>query len=73
MAAQAQALEPALRCIAALLSPTTGIVDSHGFMLALQGDLERAGGMVAFGSRGGRARGSAERGEPHVRAHGRRQ
>jgi L-2-hydroxyglutarate oxidase LhgO len=47
---EAQALEPALQCTAALLSPTTGIVDSHGFMLALQGDLENAGGMVAFGS-----------------------
>ena len=49
-AAQAKALEPALHCVAALLSATTGIVDSHGFMLALQGDLERAGGMVALGS-----------------------
>ena len=49
-AGQARALEPALHCVAALLSPTTGIVDSHGFMLALQGDLERAGGMVALGS-----------------------
>jgi L-2-hydroxyglutarate oxidase LhgO len=47
---QARALEPELRCTAALLSPTTGIVDSHGFMLALQGDLEKAGGMVALGS-----------------------
>ncbi|MBI5277918.1 MAG: NAD(P)/FAD-dependent oxidoreductase [Burkholderiales bacterium] len=50
-AAEAMALEPALRCVAALSSPTTGIVDSHGFMLALQGDLERSGGMVALGSR----------------------
>ena len=49
-AAAAQALEPALFCTAALLSPTTGIVDSHGFMLAVQGDLERSGGMVALGS-----------------------
>ena len=48
--AQASALEPALQCQAALLSPSTGVVDSHGFMLALQGDLERAGGMVALGS-----------------------
>jgi L-2-hydroxyglutarate oxidase LhgO len=47
---QARALEPALHCIAALHSPSTGIVDSHGFMLALQGDLEHAGGMVALGS-----------------------
>ena len=49
-AAQARALEPALQCQAALLSPSTGVIDSHGFMLALQGDLERAGGMVALGS-----------------------
>ncbi len=50
-AAQAQQREPALHCTAALWSPTTGIVDSHAFMLALQGDLERAGGMVALLSR----------------------
>ena len=31
-AAQAQALEPALACQAALLSPSTGVVDSHGLM-----------------------------------------
>lgn len=46
----ARALEPALECVAALLSPSTGIVDSHAFMLALQGDLEHAGGMVALNS-----------------------
>ena len=45
---EAQALEPALQCHAALLSPSTGIVDSHGLMLALQGDLESAGGAVAL-------------------------
>lgn len=44
------ALEPALRCTAALLSPETGIVDSHALMLALQGDLEAAGGAVALQS-----------------------
>lgn len=49
-AAQATALEPELQCVAALSSPTTGIVDSHAFMLALQGDLEKAGGVVALGS-----------------------
>jgi L-2-hydroxyglutarate oxidase LhgO len=49
-AAEAMAIEPELRCTAALESPTTGIVDSHGLMLALQGDLERAGGAVALGS-----------------------
>jgi L-2-hydroxyglutarate oxidase LhgO len=63
---QARALEPALRCIAALHSPSTGIVDSHGFMLALQGDLERAGGAVALGSAVESARLSRTAGEPHV-------
>lgn len=47
-AAEAHGLEPALSVHAALLSPVTGIVDSHGLMLALQGDLEAAGGMVAL-------------------------
>jgi len=65
-AAGAQGLEPALRCIAALHSPSTGIVDSHGLMLALQGDLERAGGMVALGSQVESARVSSRAGEPHV-------
>src|SRR5882757_7920832 len=44
----ARAMEPALNCIAALHSPETGIIDSHAYMLALQGDLENAGGMIAF-------------------------
>jgi len=48
--AAAAALEPGLVCRSALLSPSTGIVDSHGLMLALQGDLERYGGAVALGS-----------------------
>ena len=47
---QALALEPQLRCVAAIHSPSTGIVDSHALMLALQGDLENAGGMVALKS-----------------------
>jgi L-2-hydroxyglutarate oxidase LhgO len=46
--AAARALEPNLRCTAALLSAETGIIDSHAFMLALQGDLEAAGGAIAF-------------------------
>ncbi len=49
-AAQAQALEPALHCVAALWSPATGIVDSHGLMLALLGDAERAGAVLALAS-----------------------
>jgi len=48
--AQAQAMEPALQCLAALHSPSTGIVDSHGLMLSLQGDFENAGGIVALNS-----------------------
>ena len=47
---QARALEPALECVAALHSPSTGIVDSHALMLALQGDLEHAGGIVVLNS-----------------------
>lgn len=46
--AEALALEPDLACTAALLSPSTGIIDSHAFMLALRGDLEEAGGVIAF-------------------------
>jgi L-2-hydroxyglutarate oxidase LhgO len=46
--ARAQALEPELACTGALWSPSTGIIDSHALMLAYQGDLEDAGGMIAF-------------------------
>jgi L-2-hydroxyglutarate oxidase LhgO len=45
---QVQALEPDLQCVGALLSPSTGILDSHAFMLSLLGDLERAGGTLAL-------------------------
>ncbi|WP_289034113.1 NAD(P)/FAD-dependent oxidoreductase [uncultured Roseibium sp.] len=45
---EAQGLEPALACKGALLSPSTGIIDSHGFMLALQGELEANGGQVVL-------------------------
>jgi L-2-hydroxyglutarate oxidase LhgO len=43
-----EALEPNLACTGAVLSQETGIVDSHALMLALQGDLESAGGAIAF-------------------------
>lgn len=46
--AAARAMEPQLACIAALHSPETGIIDSHSFMRALQGDLEDRGGAIAF-------------------------
>ncbi|HET8596784.1 MAG TPA: NAD(P)/FAD-dependent oxidoreductase [Castellaniella sp.] len=45
---EARTREPALQCAAALESPSTGIVDSHGLMLALLGDLENAGGLLAL-------------------------
>ena len=47
---EARALEPNLHCSAAILSTTTGIVDSHGYMLSLLGGFEDAGGMVAYQS-----------------------
>ncbi|MEZ5627459.1 MAG: NAD(P)/FAD-dependent oxidoreductase [Rhodocyclaceae bacterium] len=47
---QIAALEPALDAHAALLSPSTGIVDSHGLMLSLLGDAENHGAMLALGS-----------------------
>ncbi|MCE2911833.1 MAG: NAD(P)/FAD-dependent oxidoreductase [Pseudomonadota bacterium] len=50
-AAQARALEPELQCSAALLSPRSGIVDSHGLMTALLADTEAAGGLLACASR----------------------
>jgi L-2-hydroxyglutarate oxidase LhgO len=49
-AAEAIAMEPNLRCTAALFSATTGVVDSHAYMLALQGEAEHAGAMFAFRS-----------------------
>ncbi|MFJ7791939.1 NAD(P)/FAD-dependent oxidoreductase [Pseudomonas viridiflava] len=47
-AEQARALEPALSCVAALWSPSTGIIDSHGLMLALLGDAEAAGATLVL-------------------------
>ena len=44
----ARALEPELSCIGALLSPETGIIDGHAYMLALRGDVEDAGGAIAL-------------------------
>ena len=49
-AVEARAMEPNLACSGALLSPTTGILDSHAYMLALQGDAEDAGAMFVFHS-----------------------
>jgi len=47
---EAKQLEPKLRCSAAILSASTGVVDSHGFMLSLLGGFEDAGGMIAYHS-----------------------
>lgn len=44
---QARALEPALECTAALLSPSTGVIDSHALMYALLGDAETHGAQLA--------------------------
>ena len=47
-ASDARELEPAVRCVAAVHSPSTGIVDSHSLMLAYQGEAEDHGAMIAF-------------------------
>lgn len=47
-AVEAQTLEPNLHCVAAMLSPSTGIIDSHGLMFALQADAEAHGAVIAF-------------------------
>ncbi|MBF0356515.1 MAG: NAD(P)/FAD-dependent oxidoreductase [Alphaproteobacteria bacterium] len=49
-ASQAEALEPELSCKAALLSPSTGIIDSHGLMLSLLADAEAKGAVLALKS-----------------------
>ncbi|MGJ7495830.1 NAD(P)/FAD-dependent oxidoreductase [Variovorax sp. RT4R15] len=49
-AEQARTMEPQLHCLAALYSPSTGIVDSHALMLSLQGEFENSGGVVALKS-----------------------
>jgi L-2-hydroxyglutarate oxidase LhgO len=45
---EATRLEPGLRCVAALRSPSTGIIDSHGLMLSMLGDIENAGGVLSL-------------------------
>ncbi len=45
---EATSIEPELNCVAALRSPSTGIIDSHSLMLAYQGDAENKGAMIAF-------------------------
>ncbi|WP_142848292.1 NAD(P)/FAD-dependent oxidoreductase [Telmatospirillum sp. J64-1] len=57
-ASEARALEPELSCVSALFSPATGILDSHGYMLALQAEAEAHGAQVVFNTpvTGGRGR-----------------
>ncbi|HYD72156.1 MAG TPA: NAD(P)/FAD-dependent oxidoreductase [Candidatus Binatia bacterium] len=45
---EAQTLEPELRAVAALESLDSGILDAHGYMLALQGEIEARGGAIAL-------------------------
>jgi L-2-hydroxyglutarate oxidase LhgO len=47
---EAKVMEPELHCLAALWSPSTGIVDSHALMLSYLGDMENAGGLLALQS-----------------------
>ena len=61
--AEVARLEPALRSHGALLSPSTGIIDSHGLMLALQGEAEQAGAMLAFDAHVVSGRVDAHRGD----------
>ncbi len=49
-AAQAREMEPELQCVAALWSPATGIIDTHGLMLSLLGEAEGAGAALALNS-----------------------
>ena len=49
-AAEAQILEPELHCVAAMYSPESGVFDSHGYMLALRGEIENRGGFVVCDS-----------------------
>ena len=48
---EAQLREPLVKCVSALWSPSTGLIDSHSYMLALQADLENAGGIIVFNTR----------------------
>lgn len=53
---EAHAMEPAVACVGALHSPSTGVIDSHAYMLALLGEAEAHGAMLALLSNVERAR-----------------
>jgi L-2-hydroxyglutarate oxidase LhgO len=63
--AEAIRMEPALSCVAAFHSPETGIIDSHRYMLALQGDMEASGGVLALNTPVGRIAGTPAGWEVH--------
>jgi L-2-hydroxyglutarate oxidase LhgO len=49
--AEARKLEPEAQCEAAYLSPSTGVIDSHGYMVALEGHIASRGGQVVLNTR----------------------
>jgi L-2-hydroxyglutarate oxidase LhgO len=49
-ASEVKELEPQVSAVRGLLSPSTGIVDSHGFMSALRVDMEASGGHLVLGT-----------------------
>ena len=63
---QTLACEPELRCVAALHSPSTGIIDSHALMLAYLGDAEARGAMLALKSNFQKAKVAEDGFEVHV-------
>jgi len=65
--AEALALEPQLDCQAALLSPSTGIIDSHGLMLSLLADLEHADGLLAVHSKVNWLAALTDQGQPAIK------
>ena len=68
--AEARRLEPELHCVAALLSPSTGIIDSHALMLAYRGEAEEAGAdTLLLGVRRSARRDNVDAGRPG-RIHG---
>jgi L-2-hydroxyglutarate oxidase LhgO len=75
-AAEAKSLEPELACAGALLSPSTGVIDSHGYMLSLLGEAEANGAVLALNTRAtairpgpeGLAIAFGEAAEPQLRA-----
>lgn len=49
-AGYARRMEPSLHCLAALSSPSTGIIDSHGYLRSLLADAEGCGADIAYGT-----------------------